>query len=69
MDAAMIMVMPIHLSGPEGDILLFLAGAAGRTFQNEYLPVYCQDATNAWFEAVILGRTRHHRHADPPDRA
>jgi HrpA-like RNA helicase len=28
MDAAMITVMQIHLSEPEGDILLFLTGAA-----------------------------------------
>ncbi len=39
LDAALITVMQIHLSEPEGDILLFLTGAAAAVMQSARRPV------------------------------
>lgn len=36
MDAALITVMQIHLTEPEGDILLFLTGTCHHTFAGQH---------------------------------
>jgi HrpA-like RNA helicase len=63
MDAAMIIVMQIHLSEPEGDILLFLTGAARCVARVNKLQL-------DFFEVGVLGRLHgcchDHGYADPP---
>lgn len=67
MDAAMITVMQIHLSEPEGDILLFLTGVTCGVCEHPHSPVCCMSTCAAGAHAclkVLPVPTRSPEHAE-----